>query len=157
MLNSSMLCVDANLLVRLVTQPTDDAVEEHWNRWRLEGRLFAAPTLLHYEVTNALYQYQKLGLISDTAVRLAHQAALALPIELHGDESLHSAALALTIRFSLSASYDAHYLALAERLGVELWTVDERLWRRVRGELPWVRLVPRGGQVLSDDDEPHDS
>lgn len=39
---------------------------------------------------------------------------------------MHSA-LDLAERLSLSATYDAHYLALAEWLGAEFWTADQRL------------------------------
>jgi predicted nucleic acid-binding protein len=31
------------------------------------------------------------------------------------------------------ASYDSHYLALAERLGCELWTADDRFRDAARG------------------------
>jgi len=40
-----------------------------------------------------------------------------------------------------AAVYDAHYLALAERLGAEMWTADRRLCQAVGAALPWVRLV----------------
>ena len=36
---------------------------------------------------------------------------------------------------------DAHYLALAQRLGAEFWTADRRLVQAVQATLPWVNLV----------------
>ncbi|MCU0571091.1 MAG: type II toxin-antitoxin system VapC family toxin [Oculatellaceae cyanobacterium Prado106] len=41
----------------------------------------------------------------------------------------------------LSATYDAHYLALTERLNAEFWTCDRRLFNTVQARLPWVHLV----------------
>ncbi len=74
----------------------------------------------------------------------ALQAALAFDIHLYGDDRLHSRAFALAQRFSLPAAYDAHYLALAERLEAEFWTADERLVRKVEAQLPWVHLLENG-------------
>ncbi len=48
---------------------------------------------------------------------------------------------------SLPAAYDAHYLALAERMGAELWTAATRLLRAVRDRLSWVRLVAPGEEL----------
>jgi len=53
----------------------------------------------------------------------------------------HARALELAHRFGQPASYDAHYLALAERERCDVWTADERLWNAVREELPWVHWV----------------
>ena len=47
--------------------------------------------------------------------------------------------------FAQSASYDAHYLALAEHLGCELWTADEKFWQATNGTFKWVRWV---GEVV---------
>jgi predicted nucleic acid-binding protein len=64
-----------------------------------------------------------------------------LPIELHDETGLHQRAVEIAARFNLPAAYDAHYLALAERLGAGFYTGDARLARAVGGELPWVRLI----------------
>jgi predicted nucleic acid-binding protein len=74
-------------------------------------------------------------------VRLALRAALSLPLRLYGEPELHARALDLAERLSLPAAYDAHYLALADWLGAEFWTADQRLVRAVQDELPWVRAV----------------
>ncbi len=140
-MNSSWLCVDANLVVRLVAVPGDEAVWRHWKRWSAERRRLAAPTLLHYEVTNALYRYQKAGWMSMPAIQLAQKAAFSLPISLFGEADLHRRALELAGRLDLPAAYDAHYLALAETLGAEFWTADSRLVQAVRDVLPWVHGV----------------
>jgi predicted nucleic acid-binding protein len=140
-MSNSWLCIDANLVVRLVAAPRDEAISQHWDRWATEGWRFAAPTLLYYEVTNALYRYQRMGLASEAATRLAQKAALALPIQLFGDAALHRQSLELAGRLGLPAAYDAHYLALAETLGAEFWTADRRLYQAIRGTLPWVRIV----------------
>ena len=68
--------------------------------------------------------------------------ALSLPIELRTDADLHVRATDLAARFGLPAAYDAHYLALAERLGAPLWTTDRRLVNSVQAALPWVQLAP---------------
>ncbi len=140
-MRNSWVCVDANLVIRLIADPNDEAVLRLWEQWDAEGRQLAAPALLYYEVTNALYRYQRMGLMSPTSVRLALQAALSLPFHLHQDAALHQRALDLAEQFGLPAAYDAHYLALAERLSAEFWTADRRLAQAVREEMPWVRLL----------------
>ncbi len=140
-MHSSWLCVDANLVIRLIADPGDELVRQLWEQWDDAGRQLAAPTLLHYEVTNALYRYQKLGLMSASSARLALKAALGLPIRLYGEADLHERSLSLAERFSLPAAYDTHYLALAEWLGGEFWTADGRLARVVQPSLPWVHLA----------------
>lgn len=47
----------------------------------------------------------------------------------------------LAHQFNLPATYDPHYLALAEREGCEYWTADARLWNTVKGKLAWVRWL----------------
>jgi predicted nucleic acid-binding protein len=140
-MSNSWVCVDANLVLRLVADPADKPIQHLWEKWDSERRQLAAPTLLYYEVANALYRYHNLGYLSASAVQLAFRAALALPIELHGEPDLHWRALSLADKFSLPAAYDAHYLALAELLEGEFWTADGRLARTVQPSLPWVHLV----------------
>lgn len=140
-MHSSWVCIDANLVLRLVTDSQDESVWRLWEQWDAERRQFAAPALVYYEVTNVLYRYQKQGLISVSSVRLALKAALSLPIRLHSEGDLHWQALDMAERFSLPAAYDAHYLALAERLGAEFWTTDGRLVQAVAPALSWVHLV----------------
>lgn len=101
-----------------------------------------APTLLFYEVANALYRYQRAGHLNADAVALALDAALALPIQLHDDAALHREALALAGRLGLPAAYDAHYLVLAARFGATFWTADARIVNTVTPALHWVRLLP---------------
>ena len=140
-MSDSSLCVDASLVIRLIADPRDTAVSRLWDQWDEDGRPIAAPTLLFHEVSNALHRYRRAGMMSDAAVRLALQAALALPVQLYGEAELHGRALDLAERLGLPAAYDAHYLALAEWLGAQYWTADVRLGRAVQGALPWVHVV----------------
>jgi predicted nucleic acid-binding protein len=140
--SSSTICIDANLIVRRVLFPDDKAVQEAWETWTRENTPLIAPNLLFYEVTNALYRYQRQGLLRPETVNAALEAALALPVSLEGNAELHRQARRLAERWNLPAAYDAHYLALAERLGVDLFTCDQRLYNILLPfHLPWVRLV----------------
>jgi predicted nucleic acid-binding protein len=56
----------------------------------------------------------------------------------------------LATRFNRPATYDAHYLALAEMMDCEFWTADERLFNAVRDELSWARWL---GQLKRGNDE----
>jgi predicted nucleic acid-binding protein len=141
MKNSSTVCVDASTVIRLLIGPDNEAVKQLWDSWTDQGIHMVAPTLLHYEVTNGLYRQMRAGLLIPESVREALDIALALPVELVGDPDLHRRAGELAATYRLPAAYNAHYLALAERLGVELWTADARLVNALQPfGVDWVRL-----------------
>lgn len=141
-MKNTHLCVDAGLVIRLVAFPGNVAVQRAWDEWDAEHRQVIAPTLLYYEVTNVLHRYQRQGWLNPEATQASLLAALALPIELVGDADLHLRARRLAERYHLPAVYDAHYVAVAERLGVELWSTDRRLVNALRVyHLGWVKLV----------------
>jgi len=136
-------CVDASVVVRLVLSGEGDAaVAELWRGWLESGAAPTAPALLGYEVTNALRRYVASGVLEPAEGAAALAAALGLGIELIGDDELHREALALADRLGLAATYDAHYLAVAERLGDGFFTGDAGLVRQVGDTLPAVHLVP---------------
>lgn len=144
MSRSSAICVDASLVVRLLLGPENQDIKSVWDQWDQENRELVAPGLIYYEVLNALYQYERHGKLSADTVTQAFEAALSLPIRLHFATALQLRALDLTRKLSLSACYDAQYLALAEQLDIELWTGDARLVNQVRAQFPRVHLaVPR--------------
>jgi predicted nucleic acid-binding protein len=97
---------------------------------------------LPLEVTNILRQRMRTsdGLSLDAATQHLDDF-LALAIEFHNPAGLHFQALVLADALGLPATYDAHYLALAEHLGCELWTDDLRLIRQVATGLPFVRWL----------------
>ncbi len=66
-------------------------------------------------------------MIRVNATKNALNSALALPIQLYSDVELHESARVMAERFMLPAAYDAHYLALDERLGATFVTTDQRL------------------------------
>jgi predicted nucleic acid-binding protein len=137
-----MICVDAGPVIHLVLFPEHVFVQELWTRWEESQQVITAPALLYYEVTNGLYRYQRQGLLSSHTVDIALRAALALPIQVVSDPDLHRQARAFASQYNLSAVYDAHYLALAERLGAELWTRDKRLFNALEPfDLKWLKLI----------------
>jgi predicted nucleic acid-binding protein len=141
MSSSATYCVDASVVVPYLGQREAPAVEHRWHIWHAERPRLVAPTLLWYEVVNALHQAVRHGArAADAAARVLAETQ-SLPIEVHGDDALHERALVFAARFSLPAAYDAHYLALAERFGAPLWTTDRRLAKAVGDSLPEVRLI----------------
>lgn len=79
--------------------------------------------------------------MSDLSAEATLAAAVKLPIHLYDDEDMHARAMFFARHLGLPASYDAHYLALADHLGAELWTADRRLANSVQPHLPWVQFV----------------
>lgn len=139
---NSLICIDASLVVRLVVDTADNRLPEQWKEWTQAGTQIAAPSLLFYEVTNALYQYQQHGFLNPEIVEQALNAALSLPINLYTGSAYHLTAVRIAKRFALPATYGAHYLAVAEHLEAEFWSADRRLAQKVQPQLNWFRLYP---------------
>lgn len=70
------------------------------------------------------------------------ELALELPIHLVNEANLHQRAREIAMQHSLPATYDAHYLALAEWMDIELWTADMRLVNTLKPfKLSWVKRI----------------
>jgi len=84
------------------------------------------PALCDVEVAAGLRRALIRDLISAERADLALSQYLQLPLTRHGHQALLPRMFELRSNFS---AYDACYVALAERLGAELLTADERLTR----------------------------
>jgi predicted nucleic acid-binding protein len=136
------VCLDASFIVRYLGSPDPESIyRRKWSQWETEGYTLLAPTLMMYEVSKAFHRASVAGQIAGEEAGEFLERALNLGIQFRGDAALHREALQLAGRYRLSATYDAHYLALAQRLGLELWTGDRRLFNSVSAFLPWVKLA----------------
>jgi predicted nucleic acid-binding protein len=121
--------VDANLVAAVVLPlPYSDHATQRIMAWKRAGPELLAPVLLEYEIAAILRKAVIAEwLTTDLAVE-AMAKILTLNIRcLPPTPSLHERALRWADRLGHSKAYDAHYLALAEQEGIELWTADRRL------------------------------
>ena len=134
--------VDASLALKwLVAEEDSGRATALLRSWGRGGRQLVAPHLLAAEVTNALHRKVVQGdLERAKAVRLIERLT-ALPFELHDSPGLHRRALELAGELGQGASYDCHYLALAEALNCEYWTADDRFHRAARTAYASVRSL----------------
>src|SRR5918998_2835670 len=134
-----MICVDASVAVKwILAEERSDRADALYDATVDAYQPIIAPQLLPVEVTNILRQRMRAqsGISLVTATEFL-DAFLALPIEFHNPAGLHHQALVLADALDLPTTYDAHYLALDERLGCELWTDDQRLIRQGPTTLPF--------------------
>ena len=97
-----------------------------------------APTLLPYEVTNAVLQAIRRDRIGPEKGReiLTAFEGLGIPtVDVSWQQTLELA------RTHDRSAYDGAYLALAEEIGSKLVTGDRRLYNAVKDRLPWVLWI----------------
>lgn len=144
-MTDKLICADANFIVRLVSsQVPNSTFIILWEEWKVDQITVVAPTLFYYEVTNALYRMSKAGQMTIEQAKEALTDALSFNITLYGHRqlpNLHQTAFDLVNQFNLPASYDAHYLALAQHLNCDFYTGDKRLYNTVKNQISWIKLV----------------
>jgi predicted nucleic acid-binding protein len=133
------MIVDANVIVQAFfpdeTLPRAQAlIRDH-----VSGKVqLIAPTLLTYEVTNAVLQGVRRKRVTDEDAKAILIAIDGLRIET--EAVAWQRVLPMARRFDRSA-YDAAYLALAEAREEPLVTGDLRLYNAVREHLNWVQWI----------------
>ena len=123
------MVIDANLLVTMVSGDDRGArVFEQIATWIYAGVELHAPNLAEYEVINALTRLVVSKTLKAETAKNALNDQSVLPIHYH---SIYQPDRVIEIALSLNrqTAYDAAYLALAEELGTEIWTLDGPLYR----------------------------
>jgi len=145
--------VDANIAFKwVVNEPDSETAIALLKKWTSKRTVMVAPILFTYEVANILYQAVRKGKITIDRAKEVLEEVILLGIEIDSpqDLSLSLRAIELAGQYNLSATYDAHYLALAEREGCELWTADLKMWNAIRGKTDRVRWIGDYDSVDSD-------
>ncbi len=141
---SRIVVVDASMALKWVLREEDSSTAKKLlNAWDTGGAIITVPGLFAYEITNVLYRETVKGKLTYDEARLLLNKMFSIGIlfDFSDYEALSTQAMAFAHQFSLPASYDAHYLALAERYNCEFWTADTRLLRAVGDKLSWVRTL----------------
>jgi len=136
--------VDASIAIKWVLQePDSDVAYALLAEWIEKETVILAPALLAYEITNILYRKTLNGDLTLDNAKLGIRKILltGLEFDFTEDPSFGIKAMELANQFNQPATYDSHYLALAEREDCELWTADTKMGRAVRGKLDGVRWL----------------
>ena len=140
-MNGSVV-VDASLAVKwLVEEDGSGKAHAAFQSWVAQDITRIAPHFMPFEVANALHRRMLRGeLNAGDSIRMI-ASLLASRLEFRQPPDLHVRALQLATQLKQNAAYDAHYLALAESVGCELWTADERFYRAASPSIDSVRCL----------------
>lgn len=107
----------------------------------LGGRIVLfAPTLIRCEYANALLVAVRRGRLAEEQAGLVLEDFLGSPLNVVEDDAMLRRAYGLAKELGRSV-YDGVYLALAEHLGIPLYTGDRRLHGTAKQRFSWVRWV----------------
>lgn len=152
--------LDANVIVAQVVEVDwSDRAQARFSDWFRTGAVLVAPALWQYEVTTALRKLSVLTELSHDEADAILEKVYSLGIEtVAPSPELQRSALAWAGRLGVMATYDATYLALAERLHAPFWTGDSRLARSARAAgAKWVHdILAEGEAELEELDAPAD-
>lgn len=138
-----MICLDASVCAKLVLKEVrSDIARNLVNSAITAGQPIIAPPLLPIEMANILHQQWRRNPGSMPEAATARFTDFtALPITVINLPGLHELAMDIAQVCNLSATYDAHYLALTALMECEFWTDDRRLLQRLAGQLAFVRWL----------------
>ena len=123
------IVIDANVALALVLPlPYMGRASALYDRWISLRIPLYVPTLWEYEVTSGVRKAVAQNAVAPADAQESLERVLRMSVtRIAPDRELDVSALGWATRLGQSVAYDAQYVALAERLGAELWTADRRL------------------------------
>lgn len=140
-MTSWVVCDSGILLATVLPETYSTQALALLHQWEQKDIRLAAPALLRYEVVSVIRKsvYRNILPVDDAVQK--RDILLAQPVRIYLDDTLLRRAYDLATQYNLPATYDAQYLAVAERLECELWTADERLYNALRPSINTVKWL----------------
>jgi predicted nucleic acid-binding protein len=101
----------------------------------------AVPVLFRYEIVAVMRKHVYRGTLTGEEATNNYALLLAQPVQAMVDDALLRRGYELAAQTNRPTAYDSQYLAVAERLGCEFWTADERLYNALNTQLSWVKWL----------------
>jgi predicted nucleic acid-binding protein len=118
-----MLVIDASVAVAACHTPMGFA--------RLRNHELVAPSLMIVEASSVLHEMAWRNDVGAKHAEAMLERLLGAPIETRSPPDLSRAAWRVANELGWAKTYDAHYVALAQKLNCRLVSLDERLLRGV--------------------------
>lgn len=141
---SSEVVLDASFLVAMVTaQEKTQVVRSLWSQWKERDVQLLAPSLLLLEAGTGIRKYVVAGVLNeaDGLAALLALAALVEHMSLTPVEQLVMRAWEIARQYRLMNLYDATYVALGDKFGCDLWTLDARMRRAMPGHAARIHVI----------------
>lgn len=135
-IDSSILLASVLLDESLTTEAQRLLAE--WSKLRIQ---LTAPRLFRSEIVAVIRKAVFQKRISDTYAQQLLDETLSFPIDYYHDNALMKRAYGIATDFNLPRTYDAQYLALAERLTCEFWTTDKTLLNTLGMQFSLIRWL----------------
>lgn len=119
------------------------------NTWEFYSTTLFVPAWFSCEVANAIFQEYRQGVLKMQEALGKHSQIMKLVEVQDFDPALGARAIGIAFETGQRATYDSHYIALAEHFGCSYWTADERFWRSTHQSYPFVKWL--GNVVIADD------
>ncbi|MDX2139450.1 MAG: type II toxin-antitoxin system VapC family toxin [Chloroflexota bacterium] len=129
------------LLSTVIPDPLSQQSAKLWQDWANNSIQVAAPTLFRYEIVSVIRKHVARGTITSVVGEQSLARLVRQPVSFYLDDQLLKRGYELASQFARPAAYDTQYLAVAEYLGCEFWTLDQRLFNVFSPVLKWVYWV----------------
>lgn len=130
------IVLDASVVIPLlIPHPQTPQAEQAILQWKVRNHKLISPCFMPVEIVSVLRQLVYLGMLDTEKAVLASRLVMQLGIQYVSPtlESLE-ASLRWAERLGQSKAYDAHYVAVSEAEGAELWSADRRLVNNLQSQ-----------------------
>jgi predicted nucleic acid-binding protein len=136
------IVIDASVVLKwfLVDEDHSQSAFELLDKYVSFELEIIAPSLLEYEVLNGLAIARKRGRIEEEKAIMAFDGFTDLGIDKIDISPIYQKVIHFSESYNLSV-YDASYLGVANREGIELITADINLFNKTKKNLNWIKWL----------------
>lgn len=115
------------LLAAALGEDGAETVRRRLSQWQTEQTPVYAPLLLQFEFASGLAKALATGRLSVVGLDSPLATLWSAPLRTYPGADLVHDAIEIARELGQRNAYDAFYLALARRIGAELWTIDRAM------------------------------